>query len=169
MEDCNEVIIVKRMLDDGAQIHVAPFKHNLLYYYATIFKNNPEIISLLIKHGAKLTQWAEGQTALANAIFNGALDAVKLLLKADENFYKAPTIKSKMERAWEDHIKDLESKRRPNRRLIEMVRLNLADEQQKRQQQAPIYSCFKPWKKLPPNFKKDVMAYAAKLGQNPPE
>jgi ankyrin repeat protein len=168
MESCNDVGIVTRMLDDGAPIHAAPFKHNLLYY-ATMFNNNPEIISLLIKRRARLTQKAEGQTALANAICNGAFDAVKLLLKAGENLYEAPKIKTRMERAWEEHIKELQSKRRPNRRLIEMVRLNLADEQQKRLQQAPIYAFDQPWKKLPPNFKKDVIAYAAKLGQTPPE
>ena len=167
MESCNDVRIVKKMLDDGASISVAPFKQNLLYY-ATLFRNNPEIISLLIKRGAKLTQKAEGQNALANALCNGAFDAAKLLLDAGQKLYEAPKVPSKRERLWTAQIKEMESKPRANKRLLEMLYQNLEDEQQIREEQAPIYACFKPWKKLPPNFKKDVMAYAAKLGQNPP-
>jgi ankyrin repeat protein len=169
LEDCNDVSIVKSLLDAGAPIHGEHHGINPLYW-ATAHGGNPQIVKLLLERGAKLEQsTGNAPSALANAIAHGQFETVKLLLDAGQDLYKAPENKTRKEIKLEGQIRDEESKPKPdqNQKLIENYTWFLEFERKNNKPRAPIDSLEHPCKKHPPNFKKDVIAYAARLGQKP--
>jgi hypothetical protein len=170
LENCDNVKLIRDLLDAGAPLHTESFGFNALHY-ATMDICNPEIVKLLLERGAKLEQSSQefgSQSSLAYAISNGQLETAKILLDAGDNLYKDPQKKSKQIIRWENEIKQEESKAQPESDKIAMFKMVLENEE-KQKPRAPIFYFDHPWKKFPPNFKKDVIAYAAKLGQKPPE
>lgn len=163
LEGCDDASVIERLLDLGAPIHGEHFGHNPLYS-ATLFKCNPGVIKLLLDRGAKLEQSAAAQSALANAIANGKLQAVKLLLDAGEDLYKDPQKTTQSEEKFERLLKQEQAKAVPDKAWILTYTQFLEHERKINKPKAPVFSFDQPWKKHPVNFKKDVIAYAAKLG-----
>jgi hypothetical protein len=183
LKSCGDVSLIREMLDAGAPLHAENFGLNALYF-ATVHIGNPQIVKLLLERGATLDYSSQKkQNALANAICNGHFETVKILLNAGEDLYtvrqkKVPQGKTKREIQYENEIEGLKAllanaaSKNPNpqkkskkeiryEEAIEYIKKVLADEKLK----APVYYLDKPWKKLPANFKKDVIEYATKLGQ----
>jgi len=165
---CNDIAVIRSMLDAGAPLHSEHFGDNPLHS-VTLFNGNPQIVKLLLERGAKLEQFSANRSALANCICNGYIEAAKLLLDAGENLYTAPQKKTKTQITIENQIKDEESKPKPDRLNIKMFKQFLEHELKANAPKAPIQYFDQPERNgIPKSFKKDVIEYAAKLGQKPP-
>jgi ankyrin repeat protein len=165
-EDCEDVVIIKSLVALGAPIHGEHFGRNPLFS-ATLFKGNPTIVKLLLDCGARLDQSGDDQSPLANAIANGQLATAKLLLDAGEDLYKDPQKKTRKELKLEAQIKEEQRKTKPNKIVIENCLYMIEHERKVNRPRAPICSFEHPARRLSANFKSDVIAYAAKLGQKP--
>lgn len=169
LETCSEVNVIKAMLDAGAPVQDEHHGDNPLYS-ATLFKSNAKIVKLLLERGAKLAQSSDSRSPLANAICLGKFEAVKLLLDAGESLFADPQKKTKREIKYEALLKEAQSIGKPRRDLIEGYEMMIEHEKRVNRPKPAVWYLDHPEaSRIPAKFKKDVIAYAMKLGQKPSE
>jgi ankyrin repeat protein len=167
LHECDDVEVIRALLDAGAPIHGEHYGNNALHS-ATLFKGKPQIVRLLLERGAKLKQSSDSRDALANCICQGYLEAAKLLLDAGASLYADPKKKTKLQIRLEKEMKEEQSKAKPNQFILEMHKHTLEHESKVNAPKAPIhYFDYIEKTRIPKSFKKDVIEYAAKLGQKP--
>jgi len=166
LEGCSSVSVIEALLDAGAPVLGEHFGQCPLYS-AALFKCNPDIIKLLLKRGAIFEQSAAKESPLAQAIYKHNLEAVKILLEAGDNLYKAPDVISSRMARFMIRLRQEEGKPNPNPVEVSNLKYMIDHERRVNAPKAPIAILEQLSDELPPNFKKAVIEHAAMVGQKP--